>query len=200
MIEIINATKILKGKTVLDQINLQLQEGDFILLKGPNGCGKTMLLRMICGLITPGSGEIKSDKAYTCGVIIENPSFFEGETAKYNLKYLASLNHRITDLEIDRYLQMFDLFEERNKKVRTFSLGMKQRLALIQAMMEDPDILLLDEPFNAIDDENLENVYHILNEFHKRNKMIVVASHGDHSDKCEFNRVIQMNRGKIKTD
>ena len=77
---------------------------------------------------------------------------------------------------------------------------MKQRLALIQAMMEDPDILLLDEPFNAIDDENLENVYHILNEFHKRNKMIVVASHGDHSDKCEFNRVIQMNRGKIKTD
>ncbi len=77
---------------------------------------------------------------------------------------------------------------------------MKQRLALIQAMMEDPDILLLDEPFNAIDDENLENVYRILNEFHKRNKIIVVASHGDHSGKCEFNRVIRMNRGRIEAE
>ncbi len=200
MLEINNVSKILKKKTILENINLSIQKGDFVLLKGHNGCGKTMLLRLMCRLISPDEGEVRSDEALTYGVIIENPTFLLGETAMYNLKYLASINGKIGEKEISEWLKKFGLYEVRNKKVRTFSLGMRQRLAIVQAIMEEPDILLLDEPFNAIDDDNLAVAYEILNEYNRKGHTIIVASHGDYRDKCAFNRIITMNNGRIKED
>lgn len=200
MIEVKNVSKVLKKKTVLDRINLKINDGDFILLKGHNGCGKTMLLRLICGLISPTEGEVIYEKEYSYGVIIENPTFLLSETARYNLKYLASVNKKVKDEEIDELLKEFDLYDVRSKKVRTFSLGMKQRLALIQAIMEKPDILLLDEPFNAIDDENLEKIYAVLNSYNKNGNTIMIASHGDYGGNCSFNRLITMGEGNIKSD
>lgn len=200
MIEVKNVSKVLKKKTVLDRINLKINDGDFILLKGHNGCGKTMLLRLICGLISPTEGEVIYEKEYSYGVIIENPTFLLSETARYNLKYLASVNKKVKDEEIDELLKEFDLYDVRSKKVRTFSLGMKQRLALIQAIMEKPDILLLDEPFNAIDDENLEKIYAVLNSYNKNGNTIMIASHGDYRENCSFNRFITMGEGNIKSD
>jgi ABC-2 type transport system ATP-binding protein len=140
MIHIENADKAIKNKAVLIDINLDLEDGDYVLLKGHNGCGKTMLLRLLAGLITPDNGIVSADEKYGYGLIIENPAFLLGETAKYNLDYLASLNHKIDGDVIDKYLKLFGLYDVRNKKVRTFSLGMKQRLALVQAVMENPDI------------------------------------------------------------
>lgn len=196
MIKIKNVSKEINKNLVLDNINLDLKEGEVIFLKGHNGCGKTMLLRLICGFIKPTAGQVVGNDKYRYGVIIENPTFFLQETAYYNLKYLASINKLITDEEIDYYLKKLNLYKMRNKKVNTFSLGMKQRLALCQAFMENPDVLLLDEPFNAIDDENLKIVTELIENFKKKEKIIVIASHGDISN-FKFDKIIKMSDGKI---
>lgn len=166
-------------------------------MSGHNGCGKTMLLRLICGLIKPTKGQIDFDRDYRFGVIIENPTFFMNETAMYNLKYLAAINNLISDDTIFQYLKKFNLYEFRNKQVRTFSLGMKQRLAICQAFMENPDVILLDKPFNAIDDENLEIVYRTINESKENNKIIVIASHGLISEDCAIDSIIEMREGRV---
>ena len=196
MIEIKNVTKIIKNNTVLENINLKINDGEMMLLRGHNGCGKTMLLRLIAGFIKPTVGEVKKNESSEIGVIIENPSFFLEETAFYNLKYLADIRKKITDEEILSSMKQLGLFEYRNNKVKDFSLGMKQRLALCQAFMENPDIILLDEPFNAIDDENVKKVVNILNKLKSKGKIIVIASHGDIKE-CSFDKVIKMSNGKI---
>lgn len=196
MIEIKNVTKIIKNNTVLENINLKINDGEMMLLRGHNGCGKTMLLRLIAGFIKPTVGEVKKNESSEIGVIIENPSFFLEETAFYNLKYLADIRKKITDEEILSSMKQLGLFEYRNNKVKTFSLGMKQRLALCQAFMENQDIILLDEPFNAIDDENVKKVVNILNKLKSKGKIIVIASHGDIKE-CSFDKVIKMSNGKI---
>ncbi len=196
MIKIKNVTKEIKGKIILDDISLELQNGSVVLLKGHNGCGKTMLLRLIAGFIKPNKGEVEMDENTTFGVIIENPSFILQETALENLKFLAKINNKINEETILEYLKKFNLFEYRNNKVKTFSLGMKQRLALCQAFMEDPDVLILDEPFNAIDEDNLKDIVKIINEAKKQGKLIVIASHGDVSF-VKFDKVVKMNNGKV---
>lgn len=197
MIEIKNVTKKINNKVILEDINLNLNEGELILLCGHNGCGKTMLLRLICGFINPTYGERIEEKEFSYGVIIETPTFFLQETAFQNLKYLASINKKIGDKEIEFWLKKFNLFDYKDKKVKTFSLGMKQRLALCQAFMEDPDILLLDEPFNAIDEENLKIVCDLIEEAKKNKKLIVIASHSNIND-LKFDKIIKMSNGKIK--
>lgn len=197
MIKIENVSKRIKNYTVLDDVSLSIENGDFILLKGHNGSGKTMLIRLISGLITPDAGMVKRANGLSFGVIIETPNFFMSETAMYNLKYLASINKKIEEDRIIELLKRFNLYEHRNKKVRTFSMGMKQRLALVQAMMEEPDVLLLDEPFNGIDDDNLAITYRLLNEYHREGHTVIIASHGDYQEYCKFNKVVTMSSGKI---
>lgn len=195
MIEIINASKTIKDNIILSDIDLSLAEGEVALLQGHNGCGKTMLLRLIAGFITPTTGKVKGNDQYSYGVIIETPNFFLDQTAYYNLKYLADINKKISTDEINTYLDRLNLYEVKDKKVSTFSLGMKQRLALCQAFMENPDVLLLDEPFNALDAENLDIVLKLIDEFRKKGKIIVIASHGD--VKFKFDKIINMSNGKI---
>lgn len=198
MIKINDVNKVLSKKQILTDINIEFEEGKVYLLRGHNGCGKTMLLRLICGLISPTSGSVETDKDYRFGVVIENPSFFEGDTGLSNMKYLASINKLINIKEIERYLDMLNLSDMKNKKVKSYSLGMKQRLALCQAFMENPDVILLDEPFNAIDDDNLKVVYRIVNELKEQGKIIVIAAHGDLSEsEIAFDKVITMSAGKI---
>ena len=183
MIKIKNVTKTINNKVVLENINVNFKEGEITLLCGHNGCGKTMLLRLACGFINSTSGERLEEKEYKYGVIIETPTFFLQETAFQNLKYLASINKTIADKEIELWLKKFNLYE--------------QRLALCQAFMEDPDVLLLDEPFNAIDDENLKIVCDLIKEAKKNDKIIVIASHSN-IDNLKFDNVVRMSDGKIK--
>jgi ABC-2 type transport system ATP-binding protein len=197
MISLLNINKQIKNENVLTHISHTFEEGKLYLLRGHNGSGKTMLLRMLCDLIKPTDGEIKK-KDYTYGVMIENPTFIEHETARSNLKFLASIQKRIDDTEIDLYLKKVNLSDVADKKVKSFSLGMKQRLAFCQAIMEDPDVLLLDEPFNALDDMNLEMMISTLKEM-KKNKIIVIAAHGFNlAENTLFDEVITMNNGQIK--
>lgn len=191
-------TKVLKGNEVLSNISYTFENGKIYLLTGHNGCGKTMLLRALCGLITPDSGEIICDKKCNFGVVIETPKFMENETGYFNLCYLASIRNIINKDTIKENIKLFDLDNVKNKKVKTYSLGMKQRLGLCQAVMEDPDIISLDEPFNAIDEENLNRIYEILNGFRDKNKIIIIASHGIvDRNKLMIDETIVMDKGKI---
>ena len=122
----------------------------------------------------------------------------ENETGYFNLCYLASIRKIINKDTIKEHIKLFDLDHVKNKKVKTYSLGMKQRLGLCQAVMEDPDIILLDEPFNAIDEENLNRIYEILNGFREKNKIIIIASHGIvDRNKLMIDETIVMDKGKI---
>ncbi|WP_226536234.1 ATP-binding cassette domain-containing protein [Fictibacillus halophilus] len=197
MITLEEVNKELKEKKVLQDISLTLQKGQVYLLKGHNGSGKTMLLRLLCDLLQPTSGTVNKPN-YTYGVMIENPSFIEHETARSNLKFLASIQKKIGVHEIDSTLKKVNLLEYADTKVKNFSLGMKQRLAFCQAIMEDPDVLLLDEPFNALDDDNFAEMIRLIKEM-KEDKIIVIAAHGFNLSEIPlFDEVITMNDGRIK--
>lgn len=198
MIELRNINKQLKSKTVLSDISLTFEEGKIYLLKGHNGSGKTMLLRAICGLIKPDSGTISRPKDTRFGVIIETPTFMNYETGWQNLLYLANINRIIGKEEIERALAAVHLSNAKDKKVKTYSLGMKQRLAICQAIMEDPNVLLLDEPFNALDLENIETVKQILLNEKQKNKIVIVAAHMmEPSLEDLFDDVFTLSEGKV---
>ena len=198
MIELKNVTKTISKKEILSNINQQFDEGKCYLISGPNGCDKTMLLRMICGLIKPTTGEISGIKEKSFGVIIENPEFFKHETVLYNLKYLASIRKKIDVKTIQKWLKVFNLYDQKNVRVGKLSLGMKQRLALCQAFMENPDILLLDEPFNALDHENSIILKDIIENEKKNRKIIIIAAHNLSNDLFDlFDYQIKMENGKI---
>lgn len=198
MIELKNINKNLAKKQILNNINLEFCSGTGYLLKGHNGSGKTMLLRLISGLIKPSEGTVFQTKDYKYGVIIENPTFLENETALYNLTFLASINNDIGEKEIISTLEEFNLYKHRNEKVKSFSLGMKQRLALCQAFMENPDVLLLDEPFNALDDENIEILNNKLRDLKNKGKLIIIAAHGYNTEgQTIFENVVRLNNGSV---
>ena len=151
-IEIHNAKKTIRNKVILNNINLDLEKGNIYGLIGHNGSGKTMLLRAISGLITLDSGYIKIDNTLVelnkplpvkVGILIENIEFYDDLTGFENLKFLSSINNEISDDVINTYLNKFDLLKEKNKKAKEYSLGMMQKLAIIQAIMEDQSLILL---------------------------------------------------------
>ena len=160
-IEIKNVWKKIGKTEVLKDINLEFNGGKIYGLKGKNGSGKTMLMRAICGLITVTKGEIivngkrlGKDISFpnSIGVLIENPSFIDNFSGYRNLKALADINHIIGEEEIKNVIKLVGLDPNNKKKFKTYSLGMKQRLGIAAAIMEKPDIILLDEPINALDE------------------------------------------------
>lgn len=178
MIKIENLSKIIDKKIILKDITMSFEKGKIYGIVGRNGCGKTMLLRAICGLITPTSGTIEKDPNLTFGALIESPGFMFEQSGLFNLQYLASLNKKIGTSEILSLMKEFGLYEARNKSVKKYSLGMQQKLGIIQAIMESPDVIVLDEPFNALDDRSLEFVKQKLVDIKEAgNATIIIASH-----------------------
>lgn len=197
MVEIIDATKIIKGKTILQNINLKLLPGKIYGLEGHNGSGKTMLLRLCCDLIKPTSGRVIIDKGTSFGVLIETPGFMFNETAYNNLKYLADIKGKIGKDEINDILERVGLSESKKIKTKKFSLGMLQKLGIAQAVMEEPDVLLLDEPFNALDADSCETVKRLITEQKERGASIVIVSHNLDYIREECDEVLTMTDGKL---
>lgn len=170
-------TKVLHRQKVLNEITVKFEYGKIYGIYGHNGSGKTMLLRTICGLMKPSSGRLYISEGVEFGVIIENPEFISNQSGLFNLKYLAGINRYIDESQIVDTLKLVGLESAMNVLVKRYSLGMKQKLAIAQAIMEKPDLLLLDEPFNALDETSVENIILILKEYIKDNKTIILVSH-----------------------
>ncbi len=185
-LEIKNLSKKFKDVYVLKDINLTFESGKIYGFTGRNGSGKSVLLKIICGFYTPTSGEVLLDnynyilnndfpKSTRC--LIEKPNFLPDLTGYENLKLLASIENKIGDKEIMDTIEKLNLKEEINKKYSKYSLGTKQKLGIAQVLMEDPELIVLDEPLNGIENDTAKEVRKILNEEKKKDKIIIVASH-----------------------
>ena len=195
------------GKTqILKDINVSFEQGKIHGLIGRNGSGKTMLMKCICGFIKPTSGEITVDGKRVgrdvdfpknMGIIIETPGFIPYYSGYKNLKLLAGLNNRIGKKEIMQSMEQVGLDPKLKRHVRKYSLGMRQRLGLAQAIMENPDLLILDEPFNGLDKDGVKDMREYLLSYKEQGKTILICSHSaeDISVLCET--VHEMDKGVI---
>ena len=204
-VEITSLTKELKKRTVLNDISISFEQGRIYGLYGRNGCGKTMLLRAIAGLIYPTEGrivvggkELHKDISFpeSVGVIIETTSLLPQFDAYTNLKHLAEIKKVASDEDIRDALERVGLGKEK-KKVRAYSLGMRQKLAIAQAVFEKPELLLLDEPTNALDEESVEKVRQVLLEEKERGAVIILASHNREDMAYLCDQMVYMADGKI---
>lgn len=185
-IEVKQVSKEFKKQMVLKDINVTFESGNIYGLIGRNGSGKSVFLKLLCALYCPTKGEILFDgenvikeKKFppSTGALIEKPNFVGDLTGFENLKLLASIQKKIGEDEINAILKNVELYEEKDKKYSKYSLGMKQKLGIAQALMEDPEIIILDEPFSGVEDETAHSLRNLLLEEKKKGKLIIVATH-----------------------
>ena len=185
-VELKNISKSFKNIDVIKNINYTFESGKIYGLYGRNGSGKSVLLKLICGFLVPTSGSILFDGINfnenlefpkDLRALIEAPSFFPDLTGYENLKMLAKIQNTIGDKEIHEALDIVNLTNEMNKKYKKYSLGMKQKLGIAQAIMEDADVLILDEPFNGIEQVSVTKIMNYLLELKNKGKLIIVSSH-----------------------
>ena len=208
-VEVKNYSKKLKGRNVLDNVSYKFEGGNIYGLYGRNGSGKTMLMRSVAGLIFPTSGEVIIDVKVLhkeisfpkdMVVIIENMELMPQYDAYDNLKILGKIRKTATDDDINSTLEKVGLHDVKGKKVRTYSLGMKQKLAIAQAIFEHPKLLLLDEPTNALDEESINDIRKLLLELKEKGVLIIVASHNKEDIELLSDVKINMADGKIKSE
>ena len=175
-------------------------------LRGRNGSGKTVLMKCICGFMQPTEGTISvngkvihkdMDFLPSAGIIIEEPGFFPNYSGFKDLKILAGIQNRITDIKIHEAMEMVGLDPSMKKPVGKYSLGMRQRLGIAQAMMEDPDILILDEPTNGLDEDGVEWFRQFILEQKERGKLILLASHSREDVEMLSDEVWYMEKGHL---
>lgn len=185
-IKVENVTKKFKDNIVIDHVSMELQSGKVTGLRGINGSGKTMLMRLMCGLILPTEGRILIDEKElgkdmdfpeSLGLLIENPAFLDNYAGFANLKMLATIKNTVTDEEIRESIAKVGLNPDDKKKYKKYSLGMKQRLGIAGAIMEKPDIVMLDEPTNALDTSGVEMLKRLVKEEKERGALVVITCH-----------------------
>lgn len=197
----------IKKDVILDKINVNFEKGKIHGLIGRNGSGKTMLMKCICGFVKVTSGQVIVDNKIigkdcdfpnNIGVIIETPGFIPYYSGFRNLKLLAKINNKITDDDIKRAMESVGLNPILKRAVGKYSLGMRQRLGLAQAIMENLEILILDEPMNRLDKEGVQDMRKYLIELRKQGKTIILASHSSEDISVLCDTVNEMDKGKIK--
>ena len=206
VIKLTNVSKVIKKAKVLDNVNLELTSGKVYGLKGKNGSGKTMLMRVICGLISATEGTVEIDGKIlgkdmtfpdSVGVLIENPAFIGNYTGFKNLKILASIQNRINDEEIKEAIRKVGLDPDDTRTFKKYSLGMKQRLGIAAAIMEKPDIVILDEPINALDEAGAGLIKGILDELKANGSLIIIACHDTEELNYLSDEIYEIYEGQI---
>ena len=206
IIELNNIYKKFRDETVIDGINLKLHDNMIYGFVGRNGSGKSVLFKIICGYIRVDEGEVRvGDRVIgddlefpdNLGALIENPGFLWHETGLDNLRFLAEIKNRIIIKEIEDTMRMVGLDPKSKKKVGKYSLGMKQRLGIAQAIMEKPDILVLDETMNGLDDAGVELIRQVILDYKKEGTVILLASHNKEDIELLCDEVFILNGGKI---
>lgn len=171
-----NVTKKIKNHTILQDVNLKLTEGNIYGFIGENGAGKSMLFRMIAGLVKPTSGEIQLDDR-SIGIVIEHASMYPSHTGLQNLMLLAKINNKVGIDQVREAIKAVGLDPDDKRKIGKYSLGMKQRINIAQAIMEKPNYILLDEPTNALDEEGVILVRNLIRQEAERGAVVLLASH-----------------------
>lgn len=206
-IEIEHVTKCFGDDTILSDIDVVMEKGKVYGFSGNNGSGKTVLMKCICGFLPVTKGRIRVggrvigtevDFPESLGVIIETPGFIPNLTGMRNLRILADLNKRIGGEEVREAIEKVGLDADLKKPVAAYSLGMRQRLGIAQAIMEDPEFLILDEPFNGLDKHGVADIRTLLLELKERGKTIILASHNSEDIRILCDKVYEMDGGKMK--
>lgn len=201
-----SVSKVINHTAVLNDISCRFSGGNIYGIVGLNGSGKTMLLRTICGLLVPTSGTVEIDGKTlhrdisfptNLGVIIEKPEFLSYLSGYENLRQIAAIKKIASDDKIREYMQLFSLDPDSKQAMRKYSLGMKQKIGIIQAIMENPDILVLDEPFNALDEQSVLLFRKLLVQFKQDGKLIILTSHNKEDIEAICNEIIVLKNGKI---
>lgn len=205
MIEVKNISKKIRNQQILDQVSLTIKKQSIAVLEGINGSGKTMLLKAILGLIRT-QGEILIEdqvvlpqKSYpvTAGILIENPSLVEHLTASKNIQLITDLQGSVDEKEYKHLFETFSLYNSKDKKVKNFSLGMKQKVGLIQAFIGCPNLIVLDEPTNALDSDSIESLVSLIHEYKEKGCTFIVATHDKNFAQSIADQYFQVREGKV---
>ncbi|WP_281884846.1 ABC transporter ATP-binding protein [Paenibacillus sp. YYML68] len=205
-VQLNKVTKTIKNRKILSDINLTIDYGKVVGIVGHNGSGKSILFRLISGLVKPTIGEIivhgetlhkKASFASNTSFILEKPGFLEQYSGFDNLKFLADIKRKINSEQIGNTIKRVGLDPEDRKPVKTYSLGMKQKLAIAQAIMEQPELILLDEPMNGLDEDSVEQMYNIIREENQRGATILISSHHKIDIETLCQQVYKVNAGTI---
>ena len=206
-IRVENVNLMIKKQPILKNISINFEEGEIHGLVGRNGSGKTMLMKCICGFVHVTEGEIwiqdklvgkDMDFPKDMGIIIETPGFIPYYSGMRNLQMLAGLNRKISKQKIVETMELVGLDFAMHRHVGKYSLGMRQRLGIAQAIMEDPDILVLDEPMNGLDNEGVEDIRKLLLDLKEQGKTILIASHNKEDIDVLCDDVWEMDKGVAK--
>lgn len=209
IIEVNEVFKKYDDATVLDNVSLEIEKGKIYGLVGRNGSGKTVLMKCICGLIKPTSGEVKVagktvgkdvDIPENIGVIIETPGFIPNYSGFKNLKLLASVRNKISNEEIRKSMEIVGLDPKSRKHVGKYSLGMRQKLGIAQAIMEKPKILILDEPMNGLDNQGVADMRKLFLKLKEQGRTMLVASHNREDIDVLCDEVYEMDHGILTTE
>lgn len=205
-IEVQNVVKRFRDQVVLKNVSISFEKGQIHGIVGRNGSGKTVLFKCICGLMHPEEGVIfvngkrvgrDVDMPEDIGAIIEAPGFLPNYSGYKNLRFLANIRRKIGKEEILNVLKTVGLDPESRKHVGKYSLGMRQRLGIAQAIMEDPEILILDEPMNGLDNAGVQNIRALLLELKAQGKTILLASHNHEDIAALCDTVHEMDGGVL---
>lgn len=206
-IEVQNVVKRFRDQVVLKNVSISFEKGQIHGIVGRNGSGKTVLFKCICGLMHPEEGVIlvngkrvgrDVDMSEDIGAIIEAPGFLPNYSGYKNLRFLANIRRKIGKEEILNVLKTVGLDPESRKHVGKYSLGMRQRLGIAQAIMEDPEILILDEPMNGLDNAGVQDIRALLLELKAQGKTILLASHNHEDIAALCDTVHEMDGGVLE--
>ncbi len=205
-VNVLNVSKTIRKRLILDDVNWQVEVGEFSGIYGINGSGKSMLLRVISGLVLPNSGtvhvfgnQVGRDNEFPpdLGAMIDGPGFLLDRSGSYNLQLLASIRNLISQQRIVEVLSMVGLDPDDKRPVRTYSTGMRQRLGIAQAIMEHPKLLMLDEPTSALDTDGTQQIEMILKEMQRQGVTIIIVSHKDSELHTLCDSIYKMHNGKL---
>jgi ABC-2 type transport system ATP-binding protein len=207
VIEVKDVTKNVKGKNLIQNITFQVKKGSIIGIIGRNGSGKTVLMKCICGFMKPSSGKIivngkqvgeNAKLASNMGILIENPGFLSNYSGYRNLKFLADIERKIGKKEIREYMKLVGLDPDNRKPVKHYSLGMRQRLAIAQSIMEEQDIVILDEPMNGLDNMGVNDMRQLFLKLKEQGKTILLTSHMKEDIDILCDEVYRMEAGNLE--
>lgn len=211
MLEIINGYKKYKKKIVLDNINLKFEDGKMYGILGVNGSGKSLILKALSGYIKLNEGKVlqnsleirgkENNYISNAGIIIETPVMINDYTVSENLEYLKSkTNYNKEEIDLEKWYKYFEIENFKNDRFSELSLGTKQKVALIQAFMHNPQNLLLDEPFNGLDKKSVRKLKELLIEEKKKGKLIIIVTHNNNEFLKECDEIIEIENGKVYKD